>query len=993
MIREQESRIRERRARIREQRSGGLRARVAVLAALCVLCSAQPAPAQESPGTPGADVDFPIVYVRWPDAPAAAGGEAVGGGAYAVRRGAELLLRSPDGSERVLAGCDACAVQSPVVSFDGSTVYYTKIDNVADPHSASLIYKMRIAGPAADFREIQLTFDEGFDSGLHRAIEPGSRDDLGRWFSVRDQSPAPLPDGRVVFSSNRAAEMLPGKVRDAVLQNVGVDLWIVDDHDGDRRTAVETNLRRFHRGAQGNSRHPLVLEDGRILFQQGAGAGQLYTIDADGGRAAPFGGRVNGSGVTGLSMTQLADGSLLAIPFSPDFRIGSRKLRAARSAGLEPLSLELDGSGSPALWAGALATPSAAPGGVLVAFRSSDADSNMGLWLTERTTRVDSDEAEPLRLAMKDGFQMAWPRAVVPYAAIYGSEQPRAPSRMLADAAEAAAWIGDTALELEGISKADLQAVRVLAIVPRPFREPVKDSSSGRPRVAGFRSVHGQSWKLLGEMPLRSEEGGDASAALGFIARIPARTPYLVQLLGRGGKVLHTMPAASAAEAGENRIRGRTLSEVETLSLRTEQDGVWDLTRVTPRLDWSASARPSVKVDERPSVDVEFRRDILPALRTLRSDVRLGDYDRIVATVTDSKPAAQTRVSDETSFQDELQALRKSPESAALLSLWVALGCPFDGDTVEHEGFRYTDDCSLPVLALGFGDADLETLTVSALDLESGIDWQSLQLSVETFGARSESRVVTAKELEIDARQASTSLEIGGLLNKADGVVVVASLRDLSGNQTVESLRLQWASPGLLSDRTVPEQERESVGSSQESGSAARTASVALAGTSASASSEPSSAGEVRDSASVSSADANTSQAEPVAPRYSMEAVIDAADVPGVPVLAMALFDLSSGSAPEQEPPVLVDSHGGVGNGDGGGAEDVDSSGGSGPSGSPDVNLPSGSDGNVAVASRSESRYGCSAHRSGSPSAVLILLLPFAVGILRRRRQLLASAA
>src|SRR6185503_12032816 len=79
-------------------------------------------------------------------------------------------------------------------------------------------------------------------------------------------------------------------------------------------------------------------------------------------------------------------------------------------------------------------------------------------------------------------------------------------------------------------------------------------------------------------------------------------------------------------------------------------------------------------------------------------------------------------------------------EESRTIARWIDLGCPIDFLTAGHEGFRYTDDNLLPVInvgtpARGFNakDGDFDgTIRVGITDAESGVDWSTLQVSIDT---------------------------------------------------------------------------------------------------------------------------------------------------------------------------------------------------------------------------------------------------------------------
>lgn len=159
-------------------------------------------------------VGFDIIYVRYPD-PGEGNFVSIPQGEkpYNLVSGADLVLLKPDGSEIILVNCDTCSVMDPFISYDGNTVYYSYNEVLDNPNRfgdrfESWIYKINLGDPL--FTPIRLTYDDGFDSVLYAPNRDTNGDvlpdhDQSDRRAIRDMSPVPLADGRLLFVSNRAA--------------------------------------------------------------------------------------------------------------------------------------------------------------------------------------------------------------------------------------------------------------------------------------------------------------------------------------------------------------------------------------------------------------------------------------------------------------------------------------------------------------------------------------------------------------------------------------------------------------------------------------------------------------------------------------------------------------------------------------------------------------------------------------------------------------------
>lgn len=432
------------------------------------------------------EYDYPIVYVRVPrkgDDVASMWPEI----AHPVQLdpGGDLMLLSPDGTEEVLVRGGNGSVTDPVISLDGEWVIYSHIHDMTVnwagkyPRGGADIYKLHLTTR----KVVRLTQQEftpntgmGNWSQDYRIREDGKNHlDYG----VFNMGPYPLPDGRIVFTSNRDA-FRPPKHNGPTLQ-----LYVMDDDGRNVESIGHLNI--------GMALHPVVLKDGRIIFSslesQGLRSGilwGLWTINPDGTGWGPVISAFDTGGAPNAFhfQSQISDGSIIAeeyynlnnsgfgayfkLPpavkagyaaFGPGYRGDPRNppLRFGRFYNskpklyrlpFSPYGIEsftrfanngegpadysrLEDRGSPTV--GKVTHPSAAPDNhLLTVYTPGPANHQNGL----KKPAVDGglylikggrpiDEPAQMRLIKNDPkYNEQFPRAVVPYERIYGISQP-----------------------------------------------------------------------------------------------------------------------------------------------------------------------------------------------------------------------------------------------------------------------------------------------------------------------------------------------------------------------------------------------------------------------------------------------------------------------------------------------------------------------------------------------------------------------------------------
>lgn len=290
-------------------------------------------------------VDYDIIYVNYPlvsgayDIPQ-------GEQAYEIIGGADLMRLKPDGTVETIIDCDAtCSVMDPYVSYDGTTVYYSKIVDIpagtsfgvnvdkATSFSGGYIYKVDVSG-TAPYTEVQLTFPGSYDSSKYAGYVDAS-DDLStcvQWQGcrfIRDMAPVPLSDGRILFTSNRAATIGFNQGTDFRLHSVQ-HMHTIDDHDGTKNTPELSNMLRIEKSGMSMIQHPMQLKDGRILFSTwqdfahkfGYAMTELFTMYPDGSNLQQFTEPHDTKKNVNHFITQLANEDVVTAWYYPSFDFG-----------------------------------------------------------------------------------------------------------------------------------------------------------------------------------------------------------------------------------------------------------------------------------------------------------------------------------------------------------------------------------------------------------------------------------------------------------------------------------------------------------------------------------------------------------------------------------------------------------------------------------------------------------------------------------------------
>ncbi|AWB68315.1 hypothetical protein C2869_18720 [Saccharobesus litoralis] len=387
----------------------------------------------------------------------------------------DLVLLRADGTEETLIDTEFGAVTDPFVSFDGQWVYYSYFPDVRKealnfqrsylPKMGSDIYRIHLQS-----REIErLTFQEFTpNTGIanwdeSNPLNPSSEyNRLG--YGILNTGPAPLPGGKIVFTSNRNGYKPTKGYTSPTMQ------MFVMDEDG-------SNVEAISPMTLGSALHPTPMLDGRIMFSTYESQGLrdarnwgIWSIQPDGRKWEPVVSSFKAFSAFHF-MTQLSDGSLVVEDYYNlnNFGFGALYRIPVKAAGepafhnayrddnptiamgsgvstgfkmpftpkgmysVTPLSTASDNAADAGT--GKYTHPSAAPNNDLLVVWSGGPVNKLnrptpwpavdsGIYVIRSGAPVT--EMGQLELIKNDpNFNEVWPRAVVSYQQIYGVPEPQ----------------------------------------------------------------------------------------------------------------------------------------------------------------------------------------------------------------------------------------------------------------------------------------------------------------------------------------------------------------------------------------------------------------------------------------------------------------------------------------------------------------------------------------------------------------------------------------
>ena len=667
--------------------------------------------------------DYDIVYVRLPRkgfrAPDSKKFEspiwAQAGVPLQMHPGADLMLLHPDGSEEALVPGGKGSITDPFVSFDGEWVYYSHFHNLTNYRhgfvpSAADVYKIHVKTK----KIVRLT-NGGFspNTGAAQWADDFTKPQPGRTTQphpVCNTGPCPLPGGRVMFTSNRNGFISPRSTNNG--HNNTLQLFVMDD-DG-------TNVECIGHLNIGSALHPVALRDGRVVFSSLENQGRrddlswgLWSIHPDGTNWNPV---VSSFLTTAFHFqTQMSDGDVVVsayyggvgtngfgtyvkVPverkgvgpaFGPGYKQdplnGPLYLQDARvpitarltkvpfsPLGMKQLTLFADDGDATALqqtrggpWIGKVTHPSAAPDNHLLTVWNAnplgDHDVDAGIYLIKDGKPVH-EPGQMLRIKHDPKYDAQWPRALVPYKRIHGTEQPKSlprlandgtlsphlpdgtphgmvgsssfykresfPDGRVAKGSVTATWPSDKqpvpfdmgwqnwrsqGADAGLYSNADVHAVRILVM------DPTTDRRNGPKPGRLFRSAAMERMRILGEIPLRKFTGGeqptdpDGNPDTSFLAKIPADVAWTFQTLDKDGMVLNmaqtwhqVRPGEVRTDCGGCHAHSQKPTDFNLTAAAKKDYPVFDLTKQTPLLTSKANDRSGKQWDTKDETGLRF---------------------------------------------------------------------------------------------------------------------------------------------------------------------------------------------------------------------------------------------------------------------------------------------------------------------------------------------------------------------------------------------------
>jgi hypothetical protein len=673
--------------------------------------------------------DYPIVYVRaprygdgtntrWPDI----------SNPVDMEPGSDLVLLWPDGREEILDAAGVGAIIDPAVSFDARWVYYAKIHDVRReslnyqrnyvPRAGADLYRIEVETRVVE-RLTHQEFTPNTGAGDWSA-DPRSADHEGAnylGYGIFNLSPCPLPGGRLMFTSSRNGFLSAGTDTIPNLQ-----LFVMDEDGSNVEHVGHLNL--------GTALHPVVLADGRVMFSSSEGQGRrdarqwgVWAMWPDGRKWEPLLSAFE-SGAAFHFQAQLSDGSIVVeeyynrnnngfgtfVAFAPRPPAGRPPFGLAAPGSRTNPPLRQDGNSAserypfspPTLvsltpfthgkdwsarnidgeFAGKVTHPSGAPRNDLLhvwtpgpandyACIEADFWYDGGIYLLAGDSPPDSHRE--LRLVKDDPrYNEMFPKALVPYSAIYGIDEPAdlgwlpndgsstnelprgTPFGLIGSSSlikrDTAPGAGDPNYDgLEPFNSPtvgpngnwtaqgadaglydddDIWAIRILAMEPSTHRSYGPNENSHQGHLSFYNHAR-ERLRILGEIPVRKKDADgrpildvDGNEDTSFLAKIPADVPFTFQTIDRRGMVLNMAQTWHQVRPGEVRndcggchAHSQMPTLFESTAAARSDYVVSNLTRSTPLL--TLGSRGDTGVETRPvgAVDVEYYRDVKPILQ------------------------------------------------------------------------------------------------------------------------------------------------------------------------------------------------------------------------------------------------------------------------------------------------------------------------------------------------------------------------------------------
>lgn len=649
--------------------------------------------------------------------------------------GADLMLLHTNGTEETLVAGGNGGVTDPFVSFDGKWCYYVLFPDLRPAQLNSQRNNLPLAG--SDIYRInlrtrqtqRLTFQEftpntgaGNWQSNNPVNPPAQFNRLG--YGILNLGPCPVAGGKIAFTSNRNGYTPPKSFTSPTLQ-----LHVMDE-DGENVTPIAPM-------SIGSALHPTPLQDGRLMFSSYESQGLrderlwgIWSIAPDGRDWRPLVSAFNspqafhfqtqlGNGdvvvVDYYNLNNNGFGALYRIPPAPAYP--EPAFHSAFVTNNPPIQQTVGGGfvyplyfpftprgmysitpfttggdeaapvGAGGVRVGKCTHPSAAPNNdLLVVWTPGPANDlnrpttlpyyDAGLYLI-RGGNVITNPSQLVLIKNDPLYNEAWPRAVVPWRAVHGTDEPARLPWLPNDGTAHTNLPPGTPYGIVGtssfykresfpgkvtpwsnffdgldvfntdendqssnwsfqggdagkFSNLEIWAVRLVAMEPNTHRS-YGPNSGGRYNdgTQYFSHAH-ERLRILAEIPLRKFDAGGAplrdpegNPDTSFLAKIPGDTPFTFQMLDRDGVMLSMAQTWHQVRPGEVRANcggchahsQRPLDFADTLAGRPGYQP-WDATRFVTLLTKNFSNQTALKTNLTAGAhNVEFLRDIRPILQ------------------------------------------------------------------------------------------------------------------------------------------------------------------------------------------------------------------------------------------------------------------------------------------------------------------------------------------------------------------------------------------
>jgi hypothetical protein len=567
------------------------------------------------------------------------------------------------------------SITDPAVSLDGEWVYFAKFHQMLTGPSASMTNLQSRAG--SDIYKIHVATRKLVQLTQQKAAATGAAGTLAESHprGVHHLAPCPVAGGRVVFVSDRNGYR---GVREQT--QPGLQLFVMDEDGSNVEMIGPLNL--------GTALHPVALKDGRVMFSsletQGLRSDErwgIWAMNPDGtswgpltsalgsppGQAVHFQAQLSDESIVVESYYQTGStdgfGTYWKFPLKgtsgrPPFADGAgeyapqglRQLTLfANFADVRPNHREPEVYNQP--FVGNVTQPAAAPDNHLLTtwslpWQGQDQSADVydaGIYLL-KSGRPINHPSKMLLVKNDPKYQELWPKALVPFRRIYGTDSPlhvhrndgtRSPHlptgtpfglvgtsslykresypNGVVPAGSVTAvsqtpddrqkqwrelsvsrfgkpgnW-GEQGADAGLYANSDIWGIRILAL------EPVSDALFRQRRHYALGSNSEERIRILGEFPVRKFNGDnqpldpDGNPDTSFLAKVPADVAWTFQTLDNNGMVLNMAQTWHQVRPGEVRnncggchAHSQQPTPFESTAAAKPDYKIWDLTNHTP---------------------------------------------------------------------------------------------------------------------------------------------------------------------------------------------------------------------------------------------------------------------------------------------------------------------------------------------------------------------------------------------------------------------------